>query len=354
MTTTDDPTFVPPSSRVGLAGVVPYEWFRPVRLALMWTYLVGYLVWLKTRGLTVDRVSVAIAVGIFLLCAFVGKSWRTWGVLLTDCVAYCLMWLAYEKTRGAADDGVSIFGLFRVKFPLQQTIMRDIDRAMFFGHDPNVVLQDHFWSNTIRWWDVVAGTTYMTHFVFPMIVMAVLWATSHRQWARFMKRFATLLGVACLLFIMLPTVPPWMAGDPKWHIELFHELHRNAGRGFYHIGFESFRDGYKLALSNGNGVAAMPSLHASFALIVPAFFLPWIKPRWLKAVVLVFPIIMLSSLVYLAEHWVIDGLAGWAITGLTFWFWNRMEHRTRRIRAERATAALPQLPVTAAPEEVSA
>jgi len=354
MTTTGDPTFVPPSSRVRLAGAVPYEWFRPVRLTLMWTYLVGYLVWLKTRGLTIDRVSVAIAVGIFLLCAFVGKSWRTWAVLLMDCVAYCLMWLAYEKTRGAADDGVSFFGLFRVKFPLQQTIMRDIDRAMFFGHDPNVVLQDRFWSNTIRWWDVVAGTTYMTHFVFPMIVMAVLWATSHRQWARFMKRFATLLGVACLLFIMLPTVPPWMAGDPKWHIDLFHELHRNAGRGFYHIGFESFQDGYKLALSNGNGVAAMPSLHASFALVVPAFFLPWIKPKWLKAVVLLFPIIMLSSLVYLAEHWVIDGLAGWAITGLTFWFWNRMEQRTRSIRATRALSALPQLPEMATPEEVPA
>jgi len=354
MTTAGDPTFVPPSSRVRLAGVVPYEWFRPVRLTLMWTYLVGYLVWLKTRGLTVDRVSVAIAVGIFLLCAFVGKSWRTWGVLLMDCVAYCLMWLAYEKTRGAADDGVSFFGLFRVKFPMQQTIMRDIDRAMFFGHDPNVVLQDHFWANTIRWWDVVAGTTYMTHFVFPMIVMAVLWATSHRQWARFMKRFATLLGVACLLFIMLPTVPPWMAGDPKWHIDLFHELHRNAGRGFYHIGFESFQDGYKLALSNGNGVAAMPSLHASFALVVPAFFLPWIKPKWLKAVVLLFPVVMLTSLVYLAEHWVIDGLVGWGITGLTFWFWNRMEQRTRSIRATRAVSALPLLPDFATLEEVPA
>jgi membrane-associated phospholipid phosphatase len=343
-TTTDDPTFVPPSTRMRVGEAVPFEWFRPLRIVLMWTYLVGYLVWLKTKGLTVDRVSVAIAVGIFLVCAFVGKSWRTWGVLLLDCIAYCLMWVSYETTRGAADDGVSVFGLFTVKFPLQRTLMRDIDRALFFGHDPNVVLQDHFWSNTIRWWDVVAGSTYMTHFVFPMIVMAALWATSHRQWARFMKRFATLLGVACVLFIVLPTVPPWMAGDPHWHIGLFHELHRNAGRGFYHIGFESFSDGYKLALSNGNGVAAMPSLHASFALVVPAFFLPWIRPKWLKALVLLFPVVMLTSLVYLAEHWVIDGLVGWAIVGLTFWFWNRMEQRTRSRRAERARAELSPLP----------
>lgn len=340
-TATDAPTFVPPSSRPGLGTVVPYEWFRPVRITLMWTYLVGYLLWLKYRGLTVDRVSVAIAVGIFLICAFVGRTWRTWGVLLVDCIAYCTMWVAYEKTRGAADDGVSFFGLFRVKFPLQVETFRNVDRVLFLGHDPNVVLQDHFWDRTVRWYDVVAGTTYMTHFVFPMIVMAVLWATSHRQWTRFIKRFATLLGVACFLFVVMPTVPPWMAGDPDWGYNLFHELHRNAGRGFYHIGFESFRDGYKLALSNGNGVAAMPSLHASFALIVPAFFLPWIRPKWLKALVLLFPVVMLASLVYLAEHWVIDGLVGWAITGGVFWFWNRMERRGRRTKAHRARMALP-------------
>jgi membrane-associated phospholipid phosphatase len=340
-TTTDAPDLATPSTRVGVRAVVPFEWFRPVRLTLMLTYLVGYLWWLKVKGLTVDRVSVAIAVGIFLTCAFVGRSWRTWGVLLLDCVAYCTMWLAYEKTRGAADDGVSFFGLFRLKFPLQVEATRNIDRALFFGHDPNVVLQQHFWERTVRWWDVIASSTYMTHFVFPMIVMAALWATSHRQWARFMKRFATLLGVACLMFVVLPTAPPWMLGDPKFHYNILPALHRNAGRGFYHIGFESFRNGYKLALSNGNGVAAMPSLHASFALIVPAFFLPWITPRWLKAVVLVFPVIMLASLVYLGEHWVIDGFVGWAITGATFWFWNRWERRTRRARAARAMAALP-------------
>ena len=49
------------------------------------------------------------------------------------------------------------------------------------------------------------------------------------------------------------------------------------------------KSGWKNALDWGNAVAAMPSLHASFALIVPAFFLPWIKPIWLKAVVLRLP-----------------------------------------------------------------
>ena len=109
------------------------------------------------------------------------------------------------------------------------------------------------------------------------------------------------------------------------------------------MGLHAAANSWKNALDWGNAVAAMPSLHASFALIVPAFFLPWIKPKWLKAVVLLFPVLMLTSLVYLAEHWVIDGLVGWAIVGGSFWFWNRVEDRRRRSRAQRSMTALNTL-----------
>ena len=83
----------------------------------------------------------------------------------------------------------------------------------------------------------------MTHFVFCRSCMAVLWATSHRQWVRFMKRFATLLGVACLMFVVVPTVPPWMAAA-RSSVPAVPRLHRNAGRGFTTIGFHSFRNDY--------------------------------------------------------------------------------------------------------------
>ncbi len=343
-TTSEAPTFVESPTRLlyrlQLRSVVPEDEFRVVRLALMFEFLFVYLWWLRVRGLPIDRISVAISVAIFLLCAFVGKTWRTWGILLLDCLFYCVMWLAYERTRGAADDGVSVFGLFQIPKQLQVESMRNIDRALFFGNDPNAVLQGHLWSKTIRWYDVVASTTYMTHFVLPIVAMAVLWAISHRQWVRFMKRFSTLLAVACVMFVIIPTVPPWMATSPKFPYQLFAELHRDAGRGFRHLGFYGFTNDYKIQLSNGNGYAAMPSLHSSFALIVPAFFLPWIRPKWLKALALMFPVMMLTSLVYLGEHWVIDGLVGWTITGGSFWFWNRLERRTRVRRSNRAREAL--------------
>ena len=318
--------------RVALGAVVPVDYLAWVRRTALTIFCVYAIVWTRDNGILWDRLGIARAVAVFLVCAFVGRPARQWGVLAIDLLLYCAMWYAYETTRGAADG--KIFG---IKFPLQVQSVRNIDRFLFFGNDPNVVLQNHFWKDSVHWYDKVASLTYFTHFIFVPIVMGALWATSHRQWARFMKRFATVLGVACLMFIILPTAPPWMAAK-NYH--LIPPLSRSAGRGFTAMGLHAAAVSWKNALDWGNAVAAMPSLHASFALIVPAFFLPWIKPRWLKAVVLLFPILMLTSLVYLAEHWVIDGLVGWAIVGASFLFWNRFEHRRRRNRAQRALAML--------------
>jgi membrane-associated phospholipid phosphatase len=52
---------------------------------------------------------------------------------------------------------------------------------------------------------------------------------------------------------------------------------------------------------------------------------------------------MLTSLVYLGEHWVIDGIVGWAIVGASFWFWNWFEARQRRKRAQRSLSELAAL-----------
>ena len=321
--------------RVALGSVVPIDYLAWLRRTTLTCFCIYAVVWTRDNGILWDRLGVARAVTAFLICAFIGRPLRQWGVLAIDLLLYCLMWYAYETTRGAADGR-----LFGIKFPLQVQAPRNIDRFMFFGHDPNSVLQDHFWKSTVHWWDKVASLTYFTHFIFVPIVMGALWATSHRQWARFMKRFATVLGVACLLFILFPTAPPWMAAK-NYH--LLPPLTRSAGRGFTAMGLHAAAVSWKAALDWGNAVAAMPSLHASFALIVPAFFLPWIRPVWLKAIVLVFPVIMLTSLVYLAEHWVIDGLVGWVIVGGSFWFWNRMENRERHKRADRSQRALAAL-----------
>ena len=325
-----------------LTAIVPRDRFYWVRVGMLASYGVGYIWWFRNRGLIIDRISVALSVAVFLVAAFAGKPWRRWATLAVDAVLYAAMWFAYEMTRGTADRGIGIWRTdVRVKFPLQITYARDIDRALFLGTDPNTWMQDHFYeARVVHWYDKVASTTYYTHFVFPVIALAVLWAASRLHWVRFMKRFATLLAVSCATFVLVPTAPPWMVADPQRDFRLLPPLARHTGRGFYQLGFKGFVNKWQDALDWGNAVAAMPSLHSAFALFVPAFFLPWIRQKWLKALLMVFPVLMLTSLVYFGEHWVIDGIAGFALVGLSFWFWNRVERWWRRERAARARSAL--------------
>lgn len=313
-----------------LGQLVPHDRFFWIRVGAISVYTVLYLRRFHTEGLIIDRISVAISVGVFLVCAFVGKPWRRWAQLMVDAALYALMWFCYEMTRGAAD---------HLGFPLQVEAPRNIDRFLFFGTDPNEWMQDRFYdAGDVRWYDNVASVVYYTHFVVPVIALAVLWATSRVQWVRFMKRFATLLGVACAMFVVMPTVPPWMASSTKYHYQIMDPLARHTGRGFLDLGFKGFVNDWQHALDWGNAVAAMPSLHTAFSVFVPAFFLPMIKPVWLKAVVMLFPVAMLTSLVYFGEHWVIDGLVGAALVGGSFWFWNRVEAAQRRRRAATARA----------------
>ncbi len=324
------PTIAAPTPQ-SLRQVVPADPWFTVRVIGFAAFAVGYTLWFFEKGLIIDRISVGISVGIFIVIGHLGRPLRRWAWLVFDCLCYSVMWFCYEQSRGWAD---------RAGFPLQVQAPLNVDRFLFFGTDPNVWMQRHFYNaNTIRWYDKVASATYFTHFIFPVIAIALLWVTSHREWARFMKRFSTLLFVACTMFVLLPTAPPWMVSK---NYRLIAPLARHTGRGFRAMGLKGFVNSWQSALDWGNAVAAMPSLHSAFALFVPAFFLPRLKPVWLKAVVLCFPVVMLASLVYFGEHWVIDGLIGWIIVGLSFLFWGWFERRQLRVRAHRARSFLAQ------------
>jgi hypothetical protein len=317
--------------RLAFDDVVPPDLWRPVRLTLTASYVLFLVWWTATRGMIWQRMAVAAFLGGFLLCSHIGRPLRTWALVVRDALFYCAMWFAYETTRTAARDGVLGFTP-----DLQVESMRNIDRFLFGGNDPNVWLQEALWRDQAQWWDKLLSTVYYSHFMLPPIVMAALWASNRYQFWRFMRRFATVLSVACAMFVVLPTAPPWLAADKG----VIDPLVRQTGRGFSAMGFRAYTNGWQDAVQWGNPVAAMPSLHAGFAMIIVAFFLPWIRPRWLKAAALLFPATMLFALVYLAEHWVIDGLVGWAVVGGSFWLWHRLETWHRQRRATASLAAL--------------
>jgi membrane-associated phospholipid phosphatase len=64
-------------------------------------------------------------------------------------------------------------------------------------------------------------------------------------------------------------------------------------------------------------VAALPSLHAGYALLV-VLFLWRLTPWWVRPVLALYPPAMAFSLVYGGEHYVVDCIAGWAYAAFAF------------------------------------
>jgi membrane-associated phospholipid phosphatase len=281
-------------------------------------YAIAYVAWFVEYGVIIDRISVALSLTIFVVIGHIGRPWRAWLRLPLDLTLYAAMWFAYDETRGAAD---------RVGMPLQVESVRNIDRVVFLGADPTVWLQRRFLSSEVGVHDVVASIAYFSHFVVPVAVIAVLWITSRTLWSNYMRRFATVLATGCVMFILLPTAPPWMAagGDRSIRLDALPPLRRTAGNGWSHIGFEGFIHVWVDGRDWTNRTAAMPSLHAAFSLFVVVFFWRMVRRRSLRALMLLYPIVMGVALVYLAEHYVIDVLVGWAIVPLSFWMWSEIE-----------------------------
>lgn len=318
MTTVDSGADVPPAAQPRSRA-----WIARVRVVLLIAYGLAYLAWFVEFGILIDRVSVVLSVAVFVAIGHIGRPWRAWMRLPLDLALYAAMWIAYDETRGAAD---------RVGMPLQVESVRNIDRVMFFGADPNVWLQRTFLTREVGAHDVVASIWYYTHFIVPVVVIAVLWIQDRALWSRFMWRFATVLAIACTGFILLPTAPPWMAagGSREIPLDALPTLRRTAGNGWRHIGLDGFIHVWIDGRDWANPVAAMPSLHAAFALFVVVFFWPMIGRRWVRMLLLIHPIGMGISLVYLAEHYVIDVLAGWAAVGASFWICSAIERWWRR------------------------
>jgi membrane-associated phospholipid phosphatase len=297
-------------------------------------YGVAYIAWFVEFGVIIDRISVGISVAILLVIGHIGRPWRAWLRLPLDLALYAAMWFAYDETRGAAD---------RVGMPLQVESVINIDRALFVGTDPVVWLQDNFHRDRVGIHDVIASIEYFSHFVIPPAMLAMLWISNCRLWARCMRRFATVLAVACAMFVLLPTAPPWMAagGSRAIPLDALPPLRRTAGRGWEHIGLDGFIHVWVEGRDWANPTAAMPSLHAAFALFVVLFAWPFVRRRWVRIALLVHPVLMGLSLVYLAEHYVIDVLVGWAVVVLTFWAWDRIEARWQRRRPDGARDCEP-------------
>lgn len=203
------------------------------------------------------------------------------------------------------------------------------------GQVPTVWLQEALYDpDRVRWWDMLASWIYFSHFVLAIGVALVLWLRDRQRWAAFMRRFLFLCAAGLATYFAYPAAPPWWAYEHGY----LPEVARISTRGWAEIGLHGAFNALNAGQLASNPVAAMPSLHTAWALLVVAFFLPSVARRWWP-LLLAYPLAMALTLMYTGEHYLIDVFAGWAYVGVTFLVVGLAERWWRERRARRAAPA---------------
>jgi hypothetical protein len=334
--------------------------------ALRWLAVVAYLGVLIDNwyedGVPFDREGLLLWIAVGLGCFCIGRHpvWMLWVAI--DFLPFALVLVAYDRLRGWSD---------QAGMPTWWHPQLDVDKFLFFGHEPTVWLQEHLKHPRPvgQWYDLVVTITYYSFFFLPYIMAGVMWLRSRADFYRWSLRFVSLSFLAFTLFLLIPTAPPWAAAlctakdvadhpnDPAcmqypahavphnllgpYHPQIaganpyverlagdaFHELHLGVAHSLWVKGF-----------SVADPVAAVPSLHVGGTVLFCIFMWGRLSRGW-RWFLVAYPLVMMFSLAYAGEHYVSDGIAGALCAFFIHWAASRIERWWRAWRDRRAPRA---------------
>lgn len=316
------------------------DWVTIIALAV---YAVAFVVSTLIWGFPLGRERLVVWLALGMLAATIRHPARWARGMVIDWLPLVAVLITYDYLRGAADS---------LGFPLHMWSLIHFDEWLFGGTTPTVRLQRAFLDpNRVYWWDLVAWATYTSHFVTSFVVAAVLWVRNRKRFHAYVARFVALSYMGFITYMLYPAVPPWLAA----RYGAIQPVYRSATRGWNYFGLHTAAQLFEKGQASVNLVAAMPSLHAAYAALICAFFWKTAKP-WLRVVLAAYPLLMAWTLVYTAEHWVLDILIGWLYVAIVMtvgallgrWWRARKEKRKEKKAQRAATQAAATCPTSAA------
>lgn len=329
------------------------RWLRIARWVAIAVWAVVVVYRTAADGVAFNREWLLLYICTGLAVASIGQGRRVFYVV-RDWLPFALVLVAYDLSRGAAT---------MIGRPTLWQWQIDADRWMFFGTTPTVWLQEHLKLPQPPWWEVVMSTVYMSFFILPYVIAAVLWLRDREEWKAFVRLFVGLSLAGLVIYSLLPAAPPWAAarcttgdvlGGPSGPRCMYGSargvpdggilggmqttrdgahgwVERIVGRGYDNLHLHSATALIDQGQSSVNLVAAIPSLHAAMTAALSAFLWTRVAKKW-RPLLIAYPLIMAFTLVYTAEHYVIDILLGWLLAAVVLVALRRYEARQLPVR----------------------
>jgi hypothetical protein len=271
----------------------------------MTAYAVVLVLWCWLVGVPNDPTGIALWLWLLAICWRLDWSWQ----FPKDWWPWLLALAFYGLARGLTDDlGFTPHEVWPIR--------ADEWLAQLWGGQvvPTVALQHHLCADhcagdaQLRWYDYGASATYASHFLAGLVIAGVLWLRDRGEFLKWIRRYVTISYLALVGYILFPMAPPWMASEHG----LLPPLVRMSSRAFQHLGIE------RTTMVFGglpNKTAAMPSLHCGIAFLIAFYGIARLRGAW-RVLLLLYPVAMALTLMYAAEHYLIDTIMGGVIAAL--------------------------------------
>ena len=145
---------------------------------------------------------------------------------------------------------------------------------------------------------------FVGHFVLTGIFFLWLYRSSRDGFRSFRNGFMVATALAVLIHWWFPTAPPRVVGE----LGIMDTLHV-----FWNIDI-----GSPHASAFSNPVAAVPSLHAGWAVGVGVGLVRYARRPLLRILGVLYPVAVMLTIVVTGNHFIFDALAGVAVLGLGF------------------------------------
>lgn len=191
----------------------------------------------------------------------------------------------------------------RVRYPIRA------DRAIGGGELPTVRLQRALASDGPTPLDRALTFVHWAWFAEPHLALALILVRRNESFPRAARQLAAAYDLGCALYALVPTAPPWWAGEQGYAAAPVRRVMVEVGEPLWGRAWPKMYESL-----GGNPWAAFPSLH--FATSVLAAILLAETGAFEGAAGWAYAGTLGFALVYLGEHYVVDLAAGAALVAV--------------------------------------
>ena len=222
---------------------------------------------------------------------------------VADWSVFLALVLLFDFLRGLVFALITNFGL-----PVYMQYAIEWERKLSGGVVIPVVLQE--WRAASEYaplFDRLFTLVHASHFAFFLLFGLAIWLLRPDEFRRYATALVLVIYVGLLFYLVVPTVPPWMAAE---RFGLLPPL-EHVVSGIYNSELPSLQKAFDV-----NPIAAMPSLHAALPILCALFACSHFG--WWALCTVTYAALAVFGILYLGEHYFVDVVAGGLVSIVVF------------------------------------